>query len=164
MATQKVICKYCKETFDRSREEFVKVSNRYAHKACYDRAKQEASELRKVTDLIKSLYLPSEPDWGVIGSQLQRYKDEGMTYMGMYYTLTYFFVIKGNDIHKGAGVGIIPYTYNKAKAYYKNVDDTYTKAAEINQREKIDVDQTEEIITIVQAKPKKKLIDFDYGS
>ena len=62
MATQKVICKYGKETFDRSREEFVKVSNRYAHKACYDRAKQEASELRKVTDLIKSLYLPSEPD------------------------------------------------------------------------------------------------------
>ena len=82
--------------------------------------------------------------------------------MGMYYTLTYFFVIKENDIHKCAGVGIIPHMYERAKAYYKNVNNTYTKTAEINERNKIDVQQTENIITIIHQKPKKKLLDFDY--
>lgn len=86
-----------------------------------------------------------------------------MTYMGMYYTLTYFFVIQKNDIHSGAGIGIIPYVYQKAKAYYKNVNNTYTKTAEVAGRETIDVQQTENVITIVNRKPTKKLLDFDYG-
>lgn len=160
---KKVKCKYCGQEFDRELAEFVKVSTRYAHRDCYEKAQLEAAELRKVTDLIKSLYYPKEPNWNIIGSQLQRYRDEGKTYMGMYYTLTYFFVIQKNDIHKGAGIGIIPYVYDKAKAYYKNIDNTYTKAAEIEQREKIDVEQTENIITIIHKKPAKKLLDFDYG-
>jgi hypothetical protein len=160
---KRVKCKYCGQEFDRELTEFVKVSNRYAHRDCYDKAQLEAAELRKVTDLIKSLYYPQEPNWNVIGSQLQRYRDEGKTYMGMYYTLTYFFTIQKNDIHKGAGVGIIPYVYDRAKAYYKNLDNTYTKAAEIEQREKIDVEQTENIVTIIHKKPAKKLLDFNYG-
>lgn len=160
---KRVKCKYCGQEFDRELTEFVKVSNRYAHRECYDKAQSEAAELRKVTDLIKSLYYPKEPNWNVIGSQLQRYRDEGKTYMGMYYTLTYFFTIQGNDIHKGAGVGIIPYVYDRAKAYYRNLDNTYTKAAEIEQRDKIDVEQTENIVTIIHKKPAKKLLDFDYG-
>lgn len=160
---KKVKCKFCQQEFDRELTEFVKVSTRYAHRDCYEQAQQQAAELRKVTDLIKSLYYPKEPNWNIIGSQLQRYHDEGKTYMGMYYTLTYFFTIQGNDIHKGAGIGIIPYVYDKAKAYYKNIDNTYTKAAEIEQREKIDVEQTEDIITIIHKKPAKKLLDFDYG-
>ena len=162
MAVKKVICKYCGEAFDREREEWIKVSTRYAHKSCYEKAQSEAADLRKVTDLIKSLYYPKEPDWGIIGSQLKRYKDEGKTYIGMYYTLTYFFVIKGNDIHRSAGVGIIPYAYDKARAYYKNMDNTYTKTAEINKRDKIDVKQTEDIVTIVHHKPTKKLMGFTY--
>ena len=85
-----------------------------------------------------------------------------MTYAGMYYTLTYFFIIKLNDIHKSAGVGIITYAYDKARAYYKNIDNTYTKTAEINKRDKIDVKQTEDIVTIVHHKPTKKLLDFTY--
>lgn len=85
-----------------------------------------------------------------------------MTYMGMYYTLTYFFVIQKNDIHNGAGVGIIPYVYQKAKAYYKNVNNTYTKTAEVTSRDKIDVQQTEDVVIITQHKPNKKLLDFNY--
>lgn len=162
MASKKVICKYCKQEFSREHEDFVKVSNRYAHRSCHEQAQERAAELRKVTDLIKSLYYPQEPDWSLIGSQLERYKDAGMTYMGMYYTLTYFFTIKGNDIHASKGVGIIPYMYDKAKAYYKNVDNTYTKTADIEQRDKLDVKQTEDIVTIIHKKPTKKLLDFNY--
>ena len=157
-----VTCKYCKQQFNKEHDAWVKVSTRYAHASCHEAAQEDAKKLRKLTDLIKSLYAPLEPDWKMIGSQLQRYKDEGMTYDGMYYTLTYFFIIKKNDINKSKGVGIIPYAYDKAKAYYKNVNDTYTKTAEVNQRDTIDVEQTENIVNIVQKKPDKKLISFTY--
>lgn len=159
---KKVKCKYCGQEFDREYTECVKVSTRYAHTECYEKAQQEAAELRKLTDLIQSLYYPQEPNWNLIGSQLKRYRDEGKTYMGMYYTLTYFFVIKENNIHDSKGVGIIPYMYHKAKAYYQNIDNTYTKTAEVTQRDKIDVEQTENIITIIHKKPTKKLLDFTY--
>lgn len=63
MASSKnVICKYCKQTFNKEQEEWKKISNRYAHKACYEKAQAEAADLRKVTDLIKSLYYPKDPD------------------------------------------------------------------------------------------------------
>lgn len=162
MASKKVKCKYCGQEFNRELEEFVKVSTRYAHKSCHEQAQKEAAELRKVTDLIKSLYYPKDPDWGMIGSQLKRYRDEGMTYMGMYYTLNYFFIIKKNDIYADKGIGIIPYMYNKAKAYYKNMDNTYTKTAEIEQKDSLDVKQTEDVVTIVHNKPTKKLLNFTY--
>lgn len=157
-----VICKYCGKEFYKEHEDYEKVGSRYAHKYCYDKAQQEASELRKVTDLIQSLYYPKKPDWGIIGSQLKRYRDAGMTYMGIYYTLTYFFIIQENDIHNSAGIGIIPYAYNKARAYYRNQNNTYTKTAEIENTKQIDIKQTENIITITHDKPKKRFIDFDY--
>ena len=80
----------------------------------------------------------------------------------MYYTLLYFFVIQKNDIHKGSGVGIIPYAYNRAKAYYNNADNLYAKATEINSKNELNTQQTENIITITNKKPNKKLLDFDY--
>ncbi len=51
--------------------------------------------------------------------------------------------------------------YHKAKAYYQNIDNTYTKTAEVTQRDKIDVEQTENIITIIHKKRTKKLLDFE---
>ena len=157
-----VKCKYCGQQFNKEFTDYVQVSNRYAHKGCAEKAQNEADDFKKVTDLIQSLYYPTEPKWALIGSQLKKYKDEGMTYMGIYYTLTYFFVIKGNSIKEGKGVGIVPYVYNKAKAYYKNMDNTYTKLAEVEQQKTINKSQTESIVTVVQRKPKKKLIDFSY--
>lgn len=159
---KRVKCKYCGQEFDREIASFVKISNRYAHTSCHDKAKKEAAELRQVTDLIQSLYYPVEPKWELLGKQIQKYRDEGMTYMGMYYTLTYFFVIQKHDIKAKEGIGIIPYVYDRAKAYYKNIDNTYTKTAEIKQRDKLDIKQTEDIVTIIHSKPKKKLISFDY--
>lgn len=157
-----VKCKYCEQVFNKEYTEHVKVSNRYAHKTCYDRKQVEIAERRKLTDFVKELYYPQEVDWGMIASQLERYKDAGMTYAGMYYTLEYFFVVKKNNIRDGKGVGIIPYMYDKARAYYKNMDSIYAKTAEIEQRDKIDVKMTEETIVITPKKVNKKLLDFSY--
>lgn len=160
---RKVKCRYCGQEFDRECIEYVKLNTRYAHASCHEAAKQEAKELKQLTDLIQSLYYPKEPNWGLTCKQIQKYKDEGMTYMGMYYTLTYFFIIQKNDIHKSKGVGIIPYVYDRAKNYYKNIDNVYTKTAEVQQKEEMNIEQTENIITIHHQKPKKKLMDFTYS-
>ena len=164
MATlKKVKCLYCGKLIDRENEQFIKVKNRYAHFSCYEskykEEQKEKEERKKLTDLIKELYAPDKPNWDLITAQIKKYKGEGMTYMGMYYTLTFFFVIEKNDIRKGKGVGIIPYKYETARKYYERSNNIYTKAAKAQD---IKVKQTENIITITQTKPKKKLIDFDY--
>ena len=110
MATsKKVICKHCGASFSRDTEPYVKVSNRYAHKECHEKHLQETAQFRQLTDYIKELYSPAEPDWSMIGTQIKRYRDEGMTYYGMLHTLEYFFVIKGNKVDRDSGIGIIPY-------------------------------------------------------
>lgn len=155
-------CKFCGEKFSTDIEEYVKIGNRYAHAKCFKEHQEEASQLRKLTDLIKSLYLTKEPNWNIIGTQIKKYKDEGMTYYGMYYTLKYFFVIKKNNIEKSAGIGIIPYQYKKAQSYFKNVNNIYTQAAKVEHTKEKPAEQKEEVVTIYNEPPKKKLIDFNY--
>ncbi len=154
-----VKCKYCGKEFDRETTPCEKVSNRYADMECYE---ENVVKRRELTDLIKRLFSPYEPDWKVIGTQLSGYKKRGLTYTGMYHTVVYFFVIQKNDIRKGAGVGIIPHVYERAKAYYKNMDNIYTQTAKIKQQEEITVKQTESVVVIKDTQAKKKLIDFDY--
>ena len=36
----------------------------------------------------------------MIGTQIQRYKDEGMTYYGMRYTLEYYYIVRKNKIKR----------------------------------------------------------------
>mgnify|MGYP003288127270 CR=1 FL=1 len=162
MATKKVICKYCGASFSREIEPYVKVSNRYAHKECHEKHIEDTAQFRRLTDYIKELYSPMEPDWAMIGTQLKKYKDEGMTYYGMLYTLEFFFKVKGNKVDKDCGVGIIPYQYKKAKAYYTNINNTYTQAAKITATESINIGQKQEVIIIENKVPDKKLINFEY--
>ena len=100
MADNKRVCPYCKITFNIDKEDYIKVKTRYAHKTCYEKHQQEAQSLRELTDYIKKLYAPYEPDWGLIGMQIKKYKDEGMTYYGMRYTLEYYYIVRKNKIDK----------------------------------------------------------------
>lgn len=162
MAVNKRVCPYCKVSFNIDTEEYVKVKNRYAHKSCWEQHEKDAQELRVLTDYIKKLYAPYEPDWAMIGTQIKRYKDEGMTYYGMKYTLEYFFTIKKNKIDKDTGIGIIPYQYKKAQSYYTKQKNIYTKTAEILATPDKLEEQKEEVV-IIESKPvEKKLIDFSY--
>ena len=115
-----VKCKFCSQQFDREKEEYVKIGNRYAHSSCYDLKQKEAAEKRQVTDLILELYKPYEPDWGMIGQQLSRYKDAGMTYPGMYYALKYSKAKNLNPLfHVKHEIKLI---HNNNKLSTKNVD------------------------------------------
>ena len=54
---------------------------------------------------------------------MKKYKEEfNYTYSGMLKALIYFYDIKGNSTDKAYGsIGILPYVYEEAKAYYRNL-------------------------------------------
>lgn len=162
MASSLVKCKYCGISFNKDKEQYVKVSNRYAHIDCHNEHTKNTDALKQLTDFIQALFGKQYVNWNVVGTQIKKYKNEGMTYMGMYYTLVYFYKVKKNDVNKGAGVGIIPYQYKKAQQYYETVDNIYTQKAKIDAMDVLPTKQTENIITITQKPNKKKLIDIEY--
>lgn len=74
----------------------------------------DAAERKALLDYIKEL----DPDanFVAIGSQLKRMTAEGMTYSGIRYALWYSINVKQMPYK---GVGIIPYVYEEAKAYWQ---------------------------------------------
>lgn len=74
----------------------------------------DAAERKALLDYIKSL----DPDANfiMIGSQLKRMTDEGMTYAGIRYALWYSINVKGAEYK---GIGIVPYVYDEAKKYWQ---------------------------------------------
>ena len=74
----------------------------------------DAAERKALLDYIKSL--DPNANFILIGSQLKRMIDEGMTYAGIRYALWYNINIRGLEYK---GVGIVPYVYEEAKAYWQ---------------------------------------------
>lgn len=74
----------------------------------------DAAERKALLDYIKSL--DSNANFIAITSQLKRMIDEGMTYSGIRYALWYSVNVKQMPYK---GVGIIPYVYEEAKAYWQ---------------------------------------------
>ena len=58
-----------------------------------------------------------------IVKQLKQFtKEYGYSYSGIHHTLVYFFGIKQNSILKArGGIGIVPYVYSDARAYYEKL-------------------------------------------
>lgn len=121
----KVKCYYCQHMFDRDTEPFVPIEGkrRYAHKACYDKAVKEEKEneeaKKKLEDYIKELFgYKTLPE--AVNRQIKEYiTDKNYTYGGMLNALKYFYEIKNGDKEKAHGrIGIIPYVYADARAYY----------------------------------------------
>lgn len=163
-----VKCLYCEKYFDRDEEAYSKIGRRYAHHDCYQKhmdkpEDKDSIERRALTDFIKSLYFPKEPDWKMIGTQMRKYRLEGMTYKGMRLTLEYFYRIKKNKLKNEQGIGIIPYTYKEASQYYFRMSELEEKRNEILQQN-ITAQKTEEVV-IEMPQPtqiQKQLIDFEY--
>ena len=121
MAKPKLVkCKYCGELFDRETEEYVQVSNRYAHKKCHEefQAAQQAkaqevktkrieqkNDITPILDFIWELCNKKNVDFGKVQLQINRYLTENMTASGILKTLNYYYIIKRNK-------------NNKAKVYY----------------------------------------------
>lgn len=74
----------------------------------------DAAERKALLDYIKEL--DPNANFIAITSQLKRMTDEGMTYSGIRYALWYSVNVKKMPYK---GVGIIPYVYEEAKAYWQ---------------------------------------------
>ena len=56
--------------------------------------------------------------WNII--QMQKFKSQGYPYRGQYLALRYFFEVEHSSIEKAHGsIGIIPYVWTRAAAYYE---------------------------------------------
>lgn len=74
----------------------------------------DTAERKALLDYIKEL--DPNANFILIGSQLKRMVDEGMAYGGIRYALWYSVNVKQMPYK---GVGIIPYVYEEAKAYWQ---------------------------------------------
>lgn len=74
----------------------------------------DAAERKSLLAYIKEL--DSNANFIAITSQLKRMIDEGMTYSGIRYALWYSINVKQMSYK---GVGIVPYVYEEAKAYWQ---------------------------------------------
>lgn len=168
MAKQKhlVKCKYCGKIFDANAELYVKpTSNRYAHKACYEKylanQTQEEKDEEELYQYIKKLFNGSY-NFVKVKRTIDKYKTEyNFTYSGMKKALVYFYEVKGHSIDKSNGnVGIIPYIYSDARNYYYSI----WLARQKNEDKKVeDYLPEEKIVKITPPKRKvkhRKLFSF----
>ena len=121
-----VKCVYCNLSFDREKEECVKIKNRYAHSKCHEiefqKATAEQKELRELEEYIMKIFKEEFVN-ARIRQQIKRMREQyNYSYTGILKSLEYFFKVKKNPIEKAnGGIGIVPYVYKDAYNYYYNL-------------------------------------------
>lgn len=119
-------CVYCGKTLDRNTEEWEQApSNRYAHKTCYDKKQKELQEQKtereyraKIHEKIKEVcgiqYVKTKTE-----KQIKKYLEEGMTAVGIFKALEYWYDVKKSDPAEAkGGIGIVPYIYGESEKYW----------------------------------------------
>jgi len=132
MAAHIVKCLYCGKQFDAQEDGkdiiwFKPRANRYAHIECGKQQEANKTQEEKDFDLLYN-YVKKEQGNNFNFVRFKKTieawkKDYNFTYNGMYYTLIYFYEVKGNSkarLIKGS-VGIIPFCYKEAENYYYNI-------------------------------------------
>lgn len=159
-------CPICK-TFD-DIEKMEEVNGRYYHKEnCLLEYKkiQEAKEVKKddwgsLFDYICEIYNIEKPT-GFMFKQLETFrKDYGYTDIGILLTLKYCFETLNINILEEAGLGIVPYYYDKAKKHNMTIWDLE------DYLEEFDYEEKEKTINIKKKNnfnkdQKKKTFDFN---
>lgn len=117
-----VKCYYCGQTFDRDKEPFIQIqgTRRYAHKNCnLNNAPKETKDRLALEEYVKQLfkleYVPPN-----IQNQITEYTTQmRFTLSGIKSTLFYYFDILNNKPSLlNPTIGIVPYVYPQARAYY----------------------------------------------
>lgn len=116
MAKKGVKCPTCGAI--NQKENTVKLGNRYYCSECAEaRNNQALSDWDVLFQYICWLYqIPTLT--GQMFKQLKDFRDNWQyTDLGMYHTLRYYHEILGKPVKEDAGIGIIPYYYDRAKAH-----------------------------------------------
>ena len=95
---------------------------------------------------------------GAMFKQLKDYRDNyGYTDSGMYHTLRYYHEILGKPVKEDSNLGIIPYYYDKARAFIYKQYDLKQQYADFEQQEEVLYVQT----TQVEKWNKREPLNFD---
>ena len=118
-------CLYCGQPVDITKDEWVKPNTtRYAHKKCYEEKRKPGEDL--LPDDIY-YFLKNEVhlaiDYRLFESQrANMVKKNGYTNAGILQALKYWYQVKHSSPDKAnGGIGIVPYIYQDAQNYYKNL-------------------------------------------
>ena len=119
-----VTCLYCKKQFNRDKEPTKQVNaRRYAHIKCWEEHQanmsQEEKDIEAFYNYTKNLF-GEDYNYILTKKLAERYvKENSYTYSGMLKTLKWYYEKEGNSLDKSNGsIGIIPYIYKQAMAYY----------------------------------------------
>ena len=118
-------CRECHVEIDKEKDDWIMPSkNYYYHRTCYETWKARMPETDD--DWVPRIYdflardLKVSYNYFMCEQQRKKFgKDYKINNKGIYFTLKYFYEIKGNAWEKGhGGLGIVPYVFEDAKAYW----------------------------------------------
>lgn len=170
MAKHEVQCRACGKKFDLNaipETDWVMPSKGwYYHTKCYQDWKNNKAKTDK--DWIDMIYdfiardLKGEYNWHMCEKQREAFVTKNkFTNKGIYFTLKYFYEVKGNKWEAGhGGIGIVPYVYKDATEYWTNIEwkkHGFMQAVE----EQIFERANREVIKIKRPTTKKKKSKYD---
>lgn len=123
-------CRICKIEIDKEKDDWVMPSrNYYYHRKCYEDWKQSTPATDEeykayIFDFI-ARDLKVSYDYHMCKAQIEKFvKENKMTVKGIFFTLKYFYEVRNGDWNKGhGGIGIVPFVYNEACTYWKQLED-----------------------------------------
>lgn len=161
-------CRICKEEIDKELDNWVMPSKGwYYHKTCYETWKQSTpatdEEYRAFIFDFIARDLKVSYDYHMCKAQIDKFVKEGKTVKGIFFTLKYFYEIKGGDWNKGhGGIGIVPFVYNEACTYWYNKEKkTKGVVAEIERQMREAEQRQKKVVTQKKIKPSKFTVNLD---
>ncbi len=162
-------CRICKIEIDKEKDDWIMPKNKwYYHRECYENWKKSTPSTDEeykafIYDFI-SRDLKVKYNYHMCEAQIDKFvKENKMTVKGIFFTLKYFYEVKKHEWDKGhGGIGIVPYVYNEACAYWVRreekskgvVEDIERQMKEATSRKKTKIQKK-------TVKPKKLSIDLD---
>ncbi|EJN7321781.1 hypothetical protein NRV55_000336 [Staphylococcus pseudintermedius] len=159
-----VKCPYCEQ--QDNKENMIKVGRRYWHESCREqfineqneeekRKLQEKEEYKELIEYICTLFNTDKPS-GLVLKQIQTYHNTpyNYRYKAIHMALQYFYVIKNNSTRNSKGIGILPYIYDEAANFYRNL--VRIQNTELKEKEEV-----KEVVVKKVKKNKKRKFDLN---
>ena len=124
-------CPKCKEKVDPLSESAIDTNNATFHIECHERIQREKKNRKELLDYI-SLKYDIEFPTGYMLKQISDYYDKrGYSYKAMLATMKFIFEVERVSVKDNVGVGLIPFYFEKAKAYYSKLRTAGNSASNI---------------------------------
>lgn len=156
---KKLLCKQCREKFDK--EELITVGGQNYCKKCAIIKEQNKKDRKELHHYINEIYNITMPT-GKMLKEIKNYEENGLKLKGMLLTLKYCKEVLNMDFHPKFGLAIISYHYDAAKNDFMKKNQLAMQKIDynkINKREKIYI--TKENLGPKNCYKEKKLINME---